>query len=322
MCAVSPWWHLTSWRRRILNRRVTSRARRFIVALALALLAPTVSGAQTNTCREEVWPYSALELLALGVTYGMPLSEETSRTTTAPTRPLLDEMGMRLRALRSAPAQRGHVRVLEARIGALIVRHLPPMEQLARSVAAHHEVAATVEALVLWAQAHEHIAERIAGLELLAVPTPADRARFRLAEPTIARLADLAARLDAIGQRPLSVICVFGPRSVPVESCAERRATWRYGESDAHRRVAIVLYATAVHLARAAHAMSALTWAANERLHDDANRLSLQDALGHQSLFTPREDEFDAGTPGAVLLETTLVSGGRLASFDAQHRSP
>ena len=283
------------------------------MVLALAFLVSAVAGAQTNTCRDEVWPYRARELLALGVTRGMPPPEETSPTATAPTRPLLDEMAARLRALQSASVLRGDVRALEARFGALIVRHFPAMERLARSVAAHREVAATVEALVLWAQAHEHIAERIAGVEWLPVPSPADFERFRRAEASIAQTRGLAARREADEPRRTSVICVLVPRSVPNESCAERRARWRYVESDAHRQVAVVLYATAVHLARAAHAMSALAWTANERLHDDANRFSLREALGHQSLFTPREGEFDARSPGAALLETALVSGARLA---------
>lgn len=301
---------------RVPHERVTSRARHFVVVLALALAAPVAAAAQARTRGGAAHPDDVRDLLAGGVTYGVLLPEGTSPTAASDARPLLDEMAARLRALRNAPLQRGHARVLSARARALIARPLPPIELLARRAATRREVGATVEALALWAQAHEHVAEQLGRLEALVVLTPAERARFRRAEQAIARLERIAARIEAVGREIPQGTIDRDPRVIeryPADDALTQcEGSWDEA-ARAHRQVAVVLYATAVHLARAHNVMSALAWHAAERLHDEANRALLAQALGYQALFTPREGEFDARSPGAVLLEAAQVSGARLA---------
>lgn len=286
--------------------------------LALALTAPVTAAAQTRgRCVVVPWPYSARDQLVVGVVPNLLLPVEHASPTTNRARPLLDAMAVRLRRLQSAPISRAYGAAVDAQARALVALHLRPIDTLAARAEALRDAATTVDALVLQARAHERVAERLAGLPELVVPSPAERARMARAEEAIARLERLAATSEEMREflereRTSCHYPVVDP-SAPEEECGQRIARRWDDESTAHRQVAIVLYATAVHLARAHHVTSGRVWDAAERLRDETNRPLLDVALQHQTLFALRPGEFDGQSPGALLLETARVAGARLA---------
>ncbi|MFO0610424.1 MAG: hypothetical protein U0324_45105 [Polyangiales bacterium] len=323
--------------------------RRWTLIALLTLATPAPALAQrAGRCLAPEWRPSARDLLATGVTYALQHpAAEPSPAAPVRARPLLAAMQAHLRALRAAPLTPAPALALTRREIALHARHLAAVDALTADVSAQRDAPTIVEALVLQGEAHEHAAARLVRFSELTPPDPAaSQGLRRLA--AIVLLQQVIARLEGEARRAREGSLVGGRRRAPdlaaavridqaiealraqidqernerrcpqlpspEETCVERmNAAWD-GETSAHRMVAVVLYATAVHLAREHHVVTERAWWAAGRLLDEDLRGLREQALGYQRFFAPRPGEFDLPPPGAVALETALVSGARLAT--------
>jgi tetratricopeptide (TPR) repeat protein len=194
------------------------------------------------------------------------------------------------------------------------------LEASAREVIALRSVEDTIATLVTVASAHEHLATQEARVgECLALSATQQRtiavitqrandlrrvaARIERTSPSTAeRTRERAEELtqnasDAIGQR-----------RTEAQSAFDR-------EAEAERSLAIIGYATAVHLARSQNIPSPIAARGMERLRAEENRALLNTALAHQNAFTYRPGMFDSEAPGAVLTETAPFAAPTLAAY-------
>ncbi len=252
----------------------SARMRPWMFAALAALVVPAPALAQsTARCVDTEWRPSARDLLAAGVTLHL----------TPPPRSIDPRARARARPLLAA--MREHVRAFRAAPLAPASAHvLMQRETLLRR---RHVVA--IDALAVRASALRDAATTVEALVLHG------------------ELHELAA--TRLARFPMLELW----RPSPAEECRGlQQARWDT-EVSTHRMVAIVLYATAVHLAREHRAVTARAWWATDRLLDEDNRQLREEALGYQRLFEPAAGEFDLPSPGAVVLETRIVHGARLA---------
>lgn len=294
-----------------------------LVALAVFAVPSPVLAQSNDACVEMEWRPSARDLLAVGVTYDLPHPATVPMpTATAQARPLLVAMAAHLRAFREAPLSRAPATTLALREMALHGRHVAAIDALAVRAWALCDASTTVQALLLQAEAHDLAAARLVRFPALVPFRPAERggvrrvaARERAAQ-TIARLAALRDVLD----RERNVIrCPL--RTPLADPCDSRRQVRWDEEVSAHRMIAVVLYATAIHVAREYFVVSDGAWRAASRLQEEDYRPLREQALQYQGYFLAQPGEFDPRPPGAVVMETGVVSGARLVSRETS-RSP
>lgn len=263
-----------------------------LVALLLGLALPAPLRAQTRCLGAE---RSARDLLADSTLSELP--PPTGTVSALAARPLLHAMDAQVRALRRAPSLGGTSTAVCAASRAMVTQHLLPTERLFHRVVALRDAAATVEALVLRAQAHELLADRweqlAAYLVTLEGRSPAATRRTRRA---LALLHGVAASDDAPRR--------IGPRRDPPPESPPppglSTSAMIDQESAAHRLVAVTLDALAVHLARQRQITAAAVDRALDRLHDEPNRPLWASALDR------------AGQPWLWRSELAVPSAGEL----------